>query len=41
MQNVTLRLKQAGAVLGVLPKDLQNLVQLGVSRPARRDSVLV
>ena len=39
MQNVTLKLKQASAVLGVPPKDLQNLVQLGVIRPARRKSV--
>jgi hypothetical protein len=29
MQAVTLKLKQASAVLGVPPKDLQNLVQLG------------
>jgi hypothetical protein len=33
------RLKQASAVLGVPPKDLQNLVQLGVIRPARRKNV--
>jgi hypothetical protein len=39
MQSVTLKLKQASAVLGVPPKDLQNLVQLGVIRPARRNSV--
>jgi hypothetical protein len=39
MQNITLKLKQASAVLGVPPKDLQNLVQLGVIRPARRNSV--
>lgn len=39
MQTVTLKLKQASAVLGVPPKDLQNLVQLGVIRPARRNSV--
>lgn len=37
MQN--LKLKQASAVLGVPPKDLQNLVQLGVIRPVRRNSV--
>ena len=36
MLNVTLKLKQASAVLGVPPKDLQNLVQLGVIRPLRR-----
>ena len=37
MQTVTLKLKQASIVLGVRPKDLQNLVQLGVIRPVRRD----
>jgi hypothetical protein len=35
MQNVRLKLKQASAVLGVSPKDLQNLVQFGVLRPAQ------
>jgi hypothetical protein len=39
MQSLTFKLKQASAVLGVPPKDLQNLVQLGVIRPARRNSV--
>ena len=39
MQTVTLKLKQASMVLGVPPKDLQNLVQLGVIHPARRNSV--
>lgn len=39
MQNVRLKLKQASAVLGVSPKDLQNLVQLGVLRPSRRTRV--
>src|SRR5215471_20150324 len=39
MQSLTLKLKQASAVLGVPPKDLQNFVQLGVIRPARRNSV--
>lgn len=39
MQTVTLKLKQASVVLGVPPKDLQNLVQLDVIRPARRNSV--
>src|SRR5215469_18573363 len=39
MQPVTLKLKQASMVLGVSPKDLQNLVQLGVIRPARRNRV--
>ena len=37
--SLTFKLKQASAVLGVPPKDLQNLVQLGVIRPARRKSV--
>ena len=39
MQSLTLKLKQASAVLGVPPKDLQNLVQMGVIRPARRRNV--
>lgn len=39
MQNLTLKLKQASVVLGVPPKDLQNLVQLGVLRPLRRNRV--
>lgn len=39
MQTVTLKLKQASVVLGVPPKDLQNLVQLGVIRPTRRRNV--
>lgn len=39
MQNVRLKLKQASAVLGVSPKDLQNMVQLGVLRPSRRNRV--
>src|SRR5450755_2467685 len=39
MQNLTFKLKQASAVLGVAPKDLQNLVQLGVIRPPRRNRV--
>jgi hypothetical protein len=39
MPSPTLKLKQASAVLGVPPKDLQNLVQLGVIRPVRRNSV--
>lgn len=37
MQAVELKLKQASAVLGVAPKDLQNLVQFKVLRPARRN----
>jgi hypothetical protein len=39
MQTVTLKLKQASVVLGVPPKALQNLVQMGVIRPARRRNV--
>src|SRR6266700_7562500 len=38
MQSVELKLKQASAVLGVAPKDLQNLVQFKVLQPPRRDS---
>ena len=38
MQTVDLKLKQASAVLGVDPKDLQNLVQFKVLFPPRRDS---
>lgn len=39
MQNIRLKLKQASAVLGVSPKELQNLVQFGVLRPSRRNRV--
>jgi hypothetical protein len=39
MKSLTLKLKQASAVLGVSPKDLQNLVQLGVIRPPRSNRV--
>jgi hypothetical protein len=35
------KLKDASAVLGVAPKDLQNLVQFGVLRPRRRDRFFV
>ena len=38
MEVVELKLKQASAVLGVAPKDLQNLVQFKVLRPSR-DSI--
>ena len=34
-----LKLKQPSAVLGVAPKDLQNLVQVKVLRPSRRHSI--
>lgn len=36
---VELKLKQASAVLGVDPKDLQNLVQFKVLRPRREDRI--
>jgi hypothetical protein len=36
---VELKLKQASAVLGVSAKDLQNLVQLKVIRPRRKDNL--
>src|SRR5215469_18145296 len=39
MQNIRLKLKQASGVLGVSPKDLQNLVQFGVLRPPTRNRV--
>ena len=39
MDAVQLKLKQASAVLGVTPKELQNLVQLKVVRPRRRNDV--
>ena len=39
MQSLVLKLKQASAVLGVPAKDLQNLIQLGVIRPRRRNRV--
>jgi hypothetical protein len=35
-RNIELKLKEASAVLGVSPKDLQNLVQLKVLHPRRR-----
>ena len=38
MVAMELKLKQASAVLGVSPKDLQNLVQFKVLRPTRRDN---
>jgi hypothetical protein len=42
MQNdVQFRLKEASFVLGVSPKDLQNLVQFGVLRPRRQDRFFV
>jgi hypothetical protein len=38
MQRAEFKLKQASAVLGVDPKDLQNLIQLKVLQPPLRDS---
>lgn len=39
MRTVEFKLKQASAALGVPPKELQNLVQLGVVSPRRRDRI--
>jgi hypothetical protein len=39
VETIGLKLKQASAVLGVSPKDIQNLVQFRILRPSRRDSV--
>ena len=39
MQTVEFKLKQASAILGVSQKDLQNLIQLKVIRPARRNNL--
>ena len=39
--NVQFKLKDASIVLGVSPKDLQNLVQFGVLRPRRQDRFFV
>jgi hypothetical protein len=36
MEGIELKLKQASAVLGVAPKDLQNLVQFGILRQTRQ-----
>lgn len=37
--SIQLKLKQASAVLGVPPKELQNLVQFGIVRPRKRGDV--
>ncbi len=37
MQTTSLKLKQASAVLGMPPKELQNFVQFGVVKPKRRE----
>ncbi len=39
--NIELKLKEASFILGVSPKDLQNLVQFGVLRPRRLDRFFV
>jgi hypothetical protein len=39
MPDLELKLKQASAVLGVAPKELQNLVQFGVVKPRLRRQV--
>jgi hypothetical protein len=41
MQTIQLKLREASAVLGVTPKDLQNLVQFGVLQPPRKDRFFV
>ena len=38
MRQIELKLKQASALLGVDPKDLQNLVQFNVLRPTHHKS---
>ena len=39
--NIQFKLKEASFVLGVSPKDLQNLVQFGVLEPRRQDRFFV
>jgi hypothetical protein len=39
MQTASLKLKQASAVLGMPPKELQNFVQFGVVKPKRREGL--
>lgn len=41
MQTVQLKLREASTVLGVAPKDLQNLVQFGVLQPQRKDRFFI
>lgn len=41
MPTIQLKLKEASEVLGVAPKDLQNLVQFGVLKPQRKDRFFV
>jgi hypothetical protein len=41
MQTIQLKLREASAVLGVTPKDLQNLVQFGILQPPRKGRFFV
>src|SRR5208282_5027392 len=41
MQTIQLKLREASTILGVAPKDLQNLVQFGVLQPQRKDRFFV
>ena len=41
VQMIQLKLREASAILGVAPKDLQNLVQFGVLQPQRKDRFFV
>lgn len=41
MQSVQLKLREASKVLGVAPKELQNLVQFGVLQPKRQNRFFV
>lgn len=41
MQSVQLKLREASLVLGVAPKELQNLVQFGVLQPKRQNRFFV
>jgi hypothetical protein len=41
MQTIQFKLREACAILGVAPKDLQNLVQFGVLQPQRKDRFFV
>jgi hypothetical protein len=41
MQTIQFKLREASAILGVAPKDLQNLVQFGVLQPQRKDRFFV
>ena len=41
MQTIQLKLREASEVLGVAPKDLQNLVQFGVLQPQRKERFFV